>query len=104
MKIKTTVNAFLSVHLDRSRMKAEEIAKALYLTPGAPYSKTDYTQIGLAHVEVELFTEDQIAVKEVETLRAALQETKAEFSKRVMEIENEISKRLAITNCVEVTA
>ena len=100
MKIKTTRKVLLSAYFADLEMTQDEMVQRAYLSSG----QTDnYIEIGTAEVEIELFTPDQVKANEVATLQRELEKTRAEFAQRVMTIQDQIAKRLAITNCVEVT-
>lgn len=103
MKIKTTRKVLMSAYFADIEMTQEETVARAYLSPGET-SLDGYVEIGTCEIEMTLHSPDQVKANEVAALQRELEKTRAEFAQRVMQIEDQIAKRLAITNCVEVTA
>jgi hypothetical protein len=104
------LNAYLSKYsgLDGRKLNTytqDRLAADLFITAHTFTTDADYTLVG--HVEVtgvELLPRDAVIAARVATLRAEVQQTRAESEAKVTALERQINSLLAIEDCTAEAA
>ena len=78
----------------------EQLAHGLYLTAHDNVSDKDFVLVGAAEMpQIVLFPRAEMVSRQVATLRAEVQQTRAESEARVTDLERQINSLLAIEDC-----
>ena len=81
----------------------DELLQALYLSPHDS-TASGYTLVGTATAEITLFPRVETVARQVATLRAEVQSTRAESEAKCTALERQINSLLALEDCTSEAA